>query len=565
MDTNARRFWLLSLVVITGCEGFTSGGVDGPGEANRGRNGTQPDLVCTDEVAASPPAVSRLVPEQYMNSVRDILGGDATTAVLAPVAGQAITEAEVEKLNTAAEQFVALNRHRTDVPCDVAGAGSEACAEGFIRALGRRAFRRPLQEEEVAAFKTSYRATRALTGVTPAITFRDAIDVLAKIILQSPQVLYVRSYGLADETLPSGVLRTTGFERATRLSYLLWNSTPDEELLAAAESGALDTAEGMKAQAQRLLNSPRARSTIREFAAKWLEINATARKPSLEDVVKNAASFPDDSASLRRAMREEISQLYEDAFFSEGGSFKNLMTTTRAYVNGPLAKLYQVTGGPTASDTFAYVDLDPKQRAGLFTRAGFLMHKSGSEYPSPIHRGVHLLRGVLCEELGDPPPNVNNTPVTPADSTVELTIRQLTDKRTSTPDCHVCHASINPLGHALGNYDAMGAFRVRETGTTQGGHAFTANIDASVSLPLASLSGTVAGPVEFANKLAQSSQVHDCLAARWFEEAFGRQPTSQEACSLQRSQKQFRDSDDMKDLVLSLIVSDSALFVRAQP
>jgi hypothetical protein len=525
-----------------------------------------PDLCAGITIAAAPASLRRLSVEQLANSYRDVMKDPAAAPDLAPIAGPIITELEVESINLAAHALVARKGHAAYLKCNIDGALDSTCASQFIADFGHVAFRRPLDPTEVAAFKADvYDAIRTNAKVSPPATFHELIDATAEVILQSPDVIYLHEAGVADTTLPNGILRLTGNERAARLSYLLWNTTPDAVLLAAAESGQLDTADGVKTQATRLLGDPKARAAVRSVVSAWLELDGNSHQASLEAAPKDATRFPYDSLALRGAMRSELLALYERAFFDLNGSFQQLMTDNKAYVNKSLGTLYGVTAGLPANDTtFAWVDLDPTQRAGLFTRAGFLALYAPQTMQSPIRRGVFLYRNALGLELAPPPPNVDNTPLKP--STNALTVRQQVEARTQPALCQSCHARINTLGFTLENYDAMGAWQTEEHGTLDG-VAYTAPVDSTATLVGSDIAGDeVKGPVALSQKLAASNQAHDQMVKVWFARANNnRDAVPTDGCNLQRLTQHFRQTDDMRDLLVSLVSSDSSLFLQVTP
>ncbi len=561
-----RLLWLPVLLAM-GCTGSIFG-ANRSDPSNPGQPG-QPGQPAVDAcqgvtVAAAPTTLRRLTLEQQTNSYRDLLAQPALAIDLAPLAGPIITEQEVEKLNLAAHAMVATGAHQRYLTCSITGAANSACADKFIADFGLAVFRRPLTAEEAQGFKTdTYEAVRTNAAITPAATFKECIDAVAEAILQAPQYLYLHEEGVSDANVPQGYRRLTGHERATRLSYLVWNSTPDDALLAAAAAGSLDTADGVRAQAERLVQSPKARAAARGVLTSWLQLDGNAHQASLETTPKSATLFPFDSPALRRAMREEVLALYENVLFDGDARYSSLMTTRKAYVNRSLGTLYGVTTNLPASDSVsAWVDLNSQQRAGLFTRAAFLALYTPQDAESPIRRGVFLYRDVLGQALGAPPPNVNNTPLKPDPNA--LTVRAQVEARTAPASCQGCHGFINPLGYALGNYDAMGRYQTQDTGTLNG-TPYTAPIDPAVTILAGDLQGPLAGPLELATKLGASPSAHDALARLFFNHANQRAAVATDACSLQRLGTRFRASDDMKDLLLSLTTDDNALFIQDSP
>jgi Protein of unknown function (DUF1592)/Protein of unknown function (DUF1588)/Protein of unknown function (DUF1595)/Protein of unknown function (DUF1585) len=593
---NTRRAWhgVAAAAVIAGCHGAIEGGPgggEGPGTADapgRSESGQQPnglpaaspsapgarpmdgrdpaapegDACANAAVAAGPARMRRLQPDEYANTARALLDDPSLAPHLEPQAGEIITALEVEALNRAANELAAEGAHERYAPCKLEGAADAACARGFIDAFGKAAFRRPLEAGERDWLVATYDKLLA-ADVEPAFTFREAIAGLAEVILQAPQHVYVHERGVEGPALPEGVRALSGHERATRLSYLLTSSTPDAELTRAADEGALATAAGVRAQAQRLLDAPAAHAMVRDFASRWLRLNDTPQHPALEKLTKNAEKFPLDSPELRRAMRTESEQLYERAFFDPDSSFAKLLTEPRAYVDGPLAELYGVKDGPRDAGDFAWVDLPGDQRAGIFTRAAFLTAFASADYQSPVLRGVHVFRHVLCQPLPDPPANVDNTPPSPTDANVPRSVRELFEAKTSDGSCQSCHSRVNPIGFTLESYDALGQWQTTESGTLNG-RDFTVPVETAAELSAGDLTGPVAGAVELSQQLARSDMAHDCMVQTWFERALSREPGEREACALRAIMDEFRATSDLRALVLNLASSDSALFIEEE-
>jgi hypothetical protein len=262
-------------------------------------------------------------------------------------------------------------------------------------------------------------------------------------------------------------------------------------------------------------------------------------------------------------MRAESEHLYERAFY-EGGGFDSLLTGTDAYVDGPLAQLYGVKDGPSKPGEYAWVQLPADQRAGIFTRAAFLTAFANADYQSPVTRGVHIYRHVLCQPLPPPPPNVDNTPPVPSDASVPRSIRQLFEAKTSDGSCQGCHAKVNPVGFTLESYDALGQWQTTETGELDG-KPFTVPVDTAAQLAAGDLQGPATGPLDLSQQLADSTMAHDCTVDSWFEQSLARPPTDSETCALDTLKSQFRTTGDLRALILALASSNSALFIQEPP
>jgi len=544
--------------------GNGGGGAGGDGAAAGSGGGAGNGPVSCDDglIAAGPSRLRRLQPDEYANTARALLDDPSVEPHLEAQLGEIITAHEVETLSDAAGELAPGAAYEGYAPCDLEGALDATCAHGFIAAFGKAAFRRPLEADDETWLIGVYEKLLA-ADVTPAFTFRETIDALAEVMLQAPQHVYLHERGVADGSLPDGLRKLTGYERATRLSYLMASSTPDAELMAAADDGELDTEAGVRAQAERLLDAPAAHDMVRTFASSWLRLNDTPQHPSLEKLTKNGEKFPIDSDELRTAMRTESEHVYERAFFGDGPTFQTLLTGRDAYVDGPLAQLYGVSDGPTEAGDFQWVELPADERAGIFTRAAFLTSFASADYQSPVLRGVHMYRHVLCQPLPDPPANVDNTPPEPSDANTPKSVRQLFETKTS-GDCQSCHAMVNPLGFAFEKYDALGQFQTIESGELEG-EPFTVPVDSSAVLAAGDLQGEVADAVELSQQLAESDMAHDCMVETWFERALSREPGDAEACGLAAIKDEFRETSNLRELLLSLASSDSALFIEEAP
>jgi hypothetical protein len=499
----------------------------------------------------APHAMHRLTPLQYTNTIRDLFGDpefEASYADLDPIPSLL----GVRQLRTDAELVLARrDAWGTDVfGCDTSGAADDACAEAFIDTFGAKVFRRPLTDEERSSFRELY------ASATGEFTFADAMDVVLASMLGSPQFLYLAELGEPIEGAPQNVRRLGGYEIASRMSYLLWDTMPDDELLAAAEAGELVGREGLRAHAERLLADPRAEGMIQDFMWTWLQLDGGQLHHALEQTDKDEALFPEYGPALQEAMRTEIEALVHDVYFGQSDpTFEALLLSNRAYVNASLAALYGVPG-PADDDTWAWVELDPTQRAGLLTRAGFLTVFATSTVQAPIRRGVLVIEEVLCNELGQPPPDVDNSPIEPADDPEggTLTVRQAVEERTKTQQCQACHAIVNPAGFAFERYDAIGRWQDAEL--TSG-----LPIDSSGELITSDVDGPVADALEMSQKLAGSEKVRECFAGRWLFRATGTSVQDASDCDREQTLTTFAESGDVRELLVNIVLSDSFRFI----
>jgi hypothetical protein len=320
-----------TLLSGAGCTGTIGGAPDG-------RSGVRPTTQCAVDIKARPGL--RLSSVQYINTIRDLVGDDGFEAELEDEPGL-ITQRAARQLRDAAEDIIARRGQwtREVFPCDTSGAEDLGCRDAFIDGFGRRAFRRALTDTEKERLRDTYDFARG-----EALDFDDAMGVLLQVMLQSPAFVYLFEDGVAEST--DDVRLLTDYEVAARLSYFLWSSTPDDDLMTAAAAGDLSTVDGLRAQAERLLGDPRAKDSINEYMAEFLQLNGGELHHPLEQVTKDPSLYPEVDAALLAAMRVETNALIERVVFDGNGTFEDLLTTREAYVNGPLATLYGVANAP---------------------------------------------------------------------------------------------------------------------------------------------------------------------------------------------------------------------------
>lgn len=537
----------LSSFAGPGDDGETAGGGGSQGDSDdAGEDSGEPAGCDGGAPLVAPRPLRRLTPDQYANTMRDLLGDPGFVAeydATEPV----ITERAVRQLRDGAE--LALSRRSewtaSVFPCDIAGPADDACAEAFVAELAPRAFRRPLLDEERQWLEGVYFDARAQLG------FTDAMEVLAATVLQAPAMMYLGEQGTAVADAPDTLRRLTDHELASRLSYFLWDTMPDDALRQAADAGELLTEEGLRAQTERLLDDPRAQARIGRLLWSWLQLDGGMLHFSLEEAQKRADLYPEYGPALQEAMRIELEAFVTDVLANDG-SFERLMTSTRAYVNGPLAELYGVQGGPVGEDEWAWVELPAEERAGVLTRAAFLSVFSNTAAQSPIRRGTFTLEEVLCFQLGDPPPDVDDTPIDGGEQpggAGTMTVREATEARTGEAQCRGCHSVINPVGYAFEHYDAIGRWQTEEV-------VSGLPVDASGLLQGSDVDGPVHGAVELSQTLAGSAQVRACFAERWLEEALGGELGALDECAKDRVVEAFTTHGDMRELVTAIVLSD---------
>jgi hypothetical protein len=447
-----------------------------PGGDPNGLLGTKPPTAAV--FSPAPSTLRRLTSTQYRNTIADLFGPGVTikTALDPDTALDgfaSIGAARVSLSATATEQFdteafdlahQALSNTATRgalVGCAPAGMTDDACARTFLTAFGRRAWRRDLAADEVTRY-----ATIATTAAGMLKDFWGGLEYGLAGLLDSPHFLYREELGTDDPTTP-GRRVFSGYELASRLSFLVTNSTPDDTLLDAAKSGKLATSAGLGAEAQRLLASPRAHDAMANF---FTELYALG---NLDSLPQSPMFFPAVSATLGASMRTETLKVLDDIAFGASTDYRTFFDTTTTYVNKELASLYGlpvVNGGD-----FVKVSLPAAgPRAGFLGQGSFLAMYSHADSGSPTRRGKFLREVVLCQAVPSAPPDVNTTFPVDAPGAAQRTTRQkLEQHRMAGSSCAACHQVMDPVGLGLENFDGVGAYRTMEAGQ---------NIDASGQL-----------------------------------------------------------------------------------
>lgn len=547
---------MIAVALAAAC---TPGQITDPGGSSGGpgAGGTSPEraaATCSAPVVAPRP-LRRLTPEQYTNTVRDLLGDPGFSTELDST--DVITERGVRQLRAAAERALSRKAEWSAevFPCDPSGTPDDACAPALVDSFATRAFRRPLTAEERTWLNGVYADARA------ALSFREALEVLVEVILQAPQTVYVAERGVAREGLPTGVRALNDWELASRLSYFLTSTMPDAPLFEAAAAGTLASGSSLRDHAERLLMDPRSEQTIQRFTWHWLQLDGGRLHNALEEAAKDAATFPEYDDALKAAMRTELEAFVRRVVIEEDASFERLLLDTSAYVNGPLARLYGVEDGPNDESTWAWVELPASQRGGLLTRAAFLTVFASSNVHSPIRRGVFVVEEMLCNALGEPPPNASDTPIEGgtvddgSGGTVVRTVRQDVEARTSDTQCAGCHGVINPVGFSFERYDAIGRWQETELGTGL-------PIDDSGRIQGSDVDGPVDGALELSQALARSARARSCYARRWMTHALGQAPGELDRCAVESVERRFADSGSVRELLLAIVESDAFRYVN---
>lgn len=360
------------------------------------------------------------------------------------------------------------------------------CVDEFIARFGKKAFRRPVSADEQTRLRALY------DQVVPDEGVHVALATIVQAIVLSPR------FGFhVEERTSTGAL--DGWSIAARLSFFLWASAPDDQLMALAETGELADPAVREAQARRMLTDQRARQAVVRFYRELLDLD------QLDAFEPLAEAYPNWTDTLRDEIFAETDRFVEATVFEHGGSFETLLTSRWVEAGPELSGVYGIEFGGNEL---------PPERAGLLTRAGFLATKSHKTQPSPVYRGLSILDRFLCREIAPPPPDIPE--VTP--DQVTQTNRERYAAHSNDPACAGCHSQIDPLGFALEAFDAIGASRTHDNGmpVDATGEVFGTAID---------------GGAELSIVLANSAEVEVCAATQWVRFMRGHPLQNHESCA----------------------------------
>jgi hypothetical protein len=532
-----------AFLTMAGCAGEPSGPT--PGDLPES---------CTGPISPGPSPVRRLTQTEYNNTVFQLLGDQTYPANrFAPdeeangftnqASALVVSPLLAEQYLTAAEGLA--SRHAEglltqELPaCTGASVSASACndaAGAFIREFGKKAFRRPLTEEEVQTHADLF--VQGTTLGTGSYDARIGVEVVIQAMLQSPHFLYRVEFG-RPEAVEGDIVELTSYEMASRLSYLFWGTMPDAALFDAADRDELRTPEQIEAQARRMLGAPRAREAVKNFHRQWLGLDEIA---TIAATGKDRTVYPDYSEAMLPLLQEETERFLDHAIFEANASVEDLYTAPYSMMNGELAAFYGIQGVP-ADAGFQRVELDPDKYAGFLTQAGLLALHSKTDGSSPIHRGKFVRERLLCQ-APPPPPDVVPPPPTvdPTKTTREQYVQHEAD-----PACAACHQWMDPLGFGFEHFDALGRYRADQNGLA---------IDATGEINFTDevgIDGPFDGVVELADRLGQSSRVRECVSKQWFRYAYGRTETQADTCSMDLVNLRFSDSGyDIKELLVVL-------------
>ncbi len=534
-----------------------SGGAATTSSVSTSGSGTTgiPDPTACDAPPAPRAPLRRITRFEYNNTVRDLLGIDSRPADALPGEelgsgfGNDADALGVSRLlidgyrsvaRDIAQQVTANTATVTALTgCDPASIGEEPCVQQFLGRYLERAFRRPPSAEDLSAYQAAFTQGKTLGG-----DFSSGVRAVIERSLQSAQFLYRIELGEPVDTAKN-LARPTAYEMATRLSYLLWGSMPDEALLDAAAQGKLDSKEGIVAEASRLLEDPRAKDSLRHFHGQLFGISG------LDHLERDAEFYPTFRPGMGALFRQETERFLDHVIWQGSGDLRTIFAAPYTFVNEALAGFYGMSG--VSGDDFQMVDLDTSQRLGLLTQASILTVTTPGSRSDPVVRGKWLYTKVLCGVVDDPPADVPELP----DPVPGQTVRERLTMHQSAPVCRGCHALMDPLGLAFENFDGVGLWRDTDNG---------AAIDDSGEIPITDVAGPFQGAVQFAQKVAESADVRRCYADRYLTYAYGRAVTADDDCSRASVADAFEQAQgNVQQLMLAVVQSDGFLLRQLAP
>jgi Protein of unknown function (DUF1592)/Protein of unknown function (DUF1588)/Protein of unknown function (DUF1587)/Protein of unknown function (DUF1595)/Protein of unknown function (DUF1585) len=525
--------------------GTAGEGADAAGSEGASEGGSDTDAPGSDcaELGAGLAPMRRLTRVQYANTVRDLFDDAITASESFPSSqifedytnnpnANIVSLASAEDILLAAEETAlqVIDEVETVVGCAPL---DDTCAEAYVLELATRGFRRPLRDDEHGQLLALYHDVADVDG--PA----EGIGTVVMAVLQSPQLLYLVEEG-AEEIEP-GVLRLTDHEIATRLSYLVWDTMPDDELRAAADAGELQTPEQITAQVERLLaDRTRSGPALERFVREWVHFDGA---PTYD---KDLELFPQYDDTLVAAMDGELSRFIQGVLWSDTPTLERMLLASETEVDATMAAFF---GVEAPSDGWAAVTLDPAQRPGLLARPALLAEHSLANATAPIFRGKLVRTRLLCQPIPPPPADaMANVPDYPDDATE----RERTQILIEHENCGGCHSLMNPIGLGFEQYDPIGAWRELDIDG--------APVDASgviIDGP-ADASGEFVGVRALGELLAASETVDACFARELYRFSLGLGEGQALECAASPVQAAFVDGDgDIIELVTTLASSEA--------
>ncbi len=515
------RIYLTSaLALLAGCTGLIGSG-DGEGGAGKPGGPGSDELACVGNCIGES-GMLRLTRQQFAYSVQAVFGSDVVVdqdrlPIDSTVGPFKANDGTVTEATLSAYQASAWVIAAQVAPALAASCSASTCASDLLEEYGQALFRRPITEEDTAAYGGLF------TWSMGEDTLEASVEIVVATMLQAPEFIY-RVERVGDELEPTAL---TGGEVAARLALFLWLEGPDEQLRVAAANGDLQTADGVVEQARRMLDDRRADRAISVFHRQWLGIE----------------EIPDLDPALSAAMRAETEAFAVQVVRDGDGTLDELLTSTVATVTSPLAQHYGVGAGD---------NVEIPGRVGILTHGSVLSQYASASYTRPVRRGNMLLHQVLCQSLGTPPSDaLDNANAAAGGLDDALSDRAKLAAITEVGTCANCHSLINPAGYVFENFDAMGVYREVDGQ----GNA----LDSSGAFSgMGDLDGAFDGPGEFMPRLAQSEVFGRCFSEQWFRFAMQREPSSDEDEALEAVFTGLVESGgQIRDVLIGVVATDA--------
>lgn len=545
------------------------------GRGGAGASGSRAELrFSCDPAARAERPLQRLSRPELINSLRDLLtaatGAANASAVLtavdaslaqypadavtklAPFAtmDQSVAQAHVDALMqigvSVGQELTSSSERLSGLLGACATNGSaESCVDAFISRFGQLALRHPLGDAEQAFYRDVYDSDAS------QVDAQGVADVVA-VMLQAPEFVYRVEYG--DSALQGPLFTLSGPEIAARLSYLFWQTAPDQELQDAASRGELGDDSGYEAQVDRMLADPRAGAALAQFTREWLSLDSLRPLDALEGTpIFDAFAGKDaPSPALREEMIEDLTASLAYHAQREEGTLQEWLESPYSFARSPaLAAIYET---PVWDGSSAPPQL-PGERSGLITRAALLA--TGSANTRPIMKGVLIRERLLCDQLGPPPADsFGKLP----DLSGEKSTRELVEAITQVPgsSCATCHSTqINALGFATENFDALGRLRKTQDLYDDNGKVLTSKPIDTASVPRVWLDDTTpsAGAADLTRLLVDSGKVEACFAREFVRYALARsEDLTTDGCELEAVRAKLEAGESILDALKALVM-----------
>jgi hypothetical protein len=499
--------------------------------------------------------IPRLTNAQYDRTIRDLLGltnltaanGVVPSTLLATDQDGGLTDLAwanykdvADKIST---QVMADATMKANFIQCTPVAGDTTCLHQTAIDFGRRAFRRALTDEEVSRFDN---VIAAGATITPTGAPTEIAQALLYMFLISPSFLQRAETTEVSDNAGHFTLSST--EIAQRLSYMLWGTTPDATLNQAADANQLQTTDQIAAQAQRMLQDPKARDMVSNFHQYYLLMTSESHWGSAN---RDPSLFPNFTTAISSVLSDETLKFFDAVTFSAGATFKDFLTSPIAFVNKDTAPLYGLDASKFGSD-LTQTTLDASTRPGFLTRLGFLMNFASYTRTNPIYRGAFISKQILGINIPPPPPGAAQTAL-PAASTDLDTNRKQVDAQTSGDQCVGCHHTyINPPGDVMEAFDAMGTLRTTES------NGVALDTTADIIIVDGQPTVHVNNPSELMAAIASSPGPMAQYVAKWVSFAYQREADPADQCTVaQLSAKMTAGNYTVLNLVSDLTQTQS--------